>query len=140
MSVVSVTRMPGASVRKSLTRPTMSSPSLPVKKFQYARSTAPPGPRAHEDRSAAPPAAAVARRKVRRDRRCEGVIDHPPLHRGKTLSGRRLPVKGGESRRGDAATTPTGATGDETRRRDPPGRAAADPFQRPQPTPPRSAR
>src|SRR5918992_5000144 len=93
MSVVSVTRTPGASARKSLTSPTMSSPSLPVKKFQYARSTAPPGPRAHEDRRAAPPAAAVARRSVRRERRCEVVIDYSLLHRGKTVAGRRLPVK-----------------------------------------------
>jgi hypothetical protein len=30
---------------------------------------------------------------VRRERRCEVVIDYSPLHRGKTLSGRRLPVK-----------------------------------------------
>jgi hypothetical protein len=54
----------------------MSLPSLPPKKFQYARSTASPEPRAHEDRRAAPPAAAVARSRVRRERRCEVVIDH----------------------------------------------------------------
>src|SRR5687767_6995130 len=116
MSVVAVTRTFGASARKRLTSSTMSLPSLPPKKFQYARSTAPPEPRAHEDRRAAPPAAAVARRSVRRERRCEVLIDHSPLHRGKPS--REGACLSSETWLGDCARGDRATTGDDARRGD----------------------